>query len=457
MVIATSLKTSDEVRTFSIFSLPAAPSLAAWVKAWFSACTGLNCGGVHVGFWNSVRILIPSVIISVFAGAVTGYALSHWRVRGANVIMLFLLLGAFIPYQVILYPLVKMFSTIGIYSSLPCIVAVHILFGLPVMSLLFRNFYAGLPEELVKAARIDGAGLLAHLRLGDVADVGEHPDRGDDLADHGHLERLSVGPDLRRPRQHADDRAAECHLHHLDRCDRIQCEHRGGTADGAAAAADLLHLGALLRARHHGRRGEGLTCRRSRSRGLSKSFGPLRVLQDIDLPVEAGEFTVLLGPSGCGKSTLLNAIAGLEDIDGGIVEIGGADVTQHEPSKRGIAMVFQSYALYPTMSVRGNLSFGLRVAVGPEAGSDKAASNGRRDCCRSTSCSIASRRSYPAASVSASPSAEHWCSRPRCSCSMNRCPTWTPSCGPRCALSSSACTRNSARPSSMSRMTRSRR
>lgn len=158
VVIATSLKSSDEVRAFSIFSLPTAPSFAAWTKAWFSACTGLNCGGVHVGFWNSVRILIPSVIISVMAGSVTGYALSHWRVRGANVIMLFLLLGAFIPYQVILYPLVKMFSTIGIYSTLPCIVAVHVLFGLPVMSLLFRNFYAGLPEELVKAARIDGAG-----------------------------------------------------------------------------------------------------------------------------------------------------------------------------------------------------------------------------------------------------------------------------------------------------------
>ncbi len=99
--------------------------------------------------------------------------------------------------------------------------------------------------------------------------------------------------------------------------------------------------------------------------GLSKSFGLLRVLHDIDLPVEAGEFTVLLGPSGCGKSTLLNAIAGLEDIDGGTIEIGGIDVTQHEPSKRGIAMVFQSYALYPTMSVRGNLSFGLRVKSTP--------------------------------------------------------------------------------------------
>jgi multiple sugar transport system ATP-binding protein len=100
-------------------------------------------------------------------------------------------------------------------------------------------------------------------------------------------------------------------------------------------------------------------------RGLSKSFGLLQVLRDIDLSVDAGEFVVLLGPSGCGKSTLLNAIAGLEDVDRGMVKIGGIDVTHQEPSKRGIAMVFQSYALYPTMSVRGNLSFGLRVRSTP--------------------------------------------------------------------------------------------
>jgi multiple sugar transport system ATP-binding protein len=94
---------------------------------------------------------------------------------------------------------------------------------------------------------------------------------------------------------------------------------------------------------------------------IAKSYGSLRVLQDVDLDVQPGEFTVLLGPSGCGKSTLLSAIAGLDEIDSGTVTIAGEDVTDREPSRRGIAMVFQSYALYPTMTVRGNLSFGLKV------------------------------------------------------------------------------------------------
>ena len=95
--------------------------------------------------------------------------------------------------------------------------------------------------------------------------------------------------------------------------------------------------------------------------GLRKSYGTLDVLKDINLDVQDGEFTVLLGPSGCGKSTLLSAIAGLDPINAGRIDIAGIDVTDRDPAARGIAMVFQSYALYPTMTVRGNMTFGLRV------------------------------------------------------------------------------------------------
>ncbi|MEX0853386.1 MAG: ABC transporter ATP-binding protein [Bauldia sp.] len=101
-------------------------------------------------------------------------------------------------------------------------------------------------------------------------------------------------------------------------------------------------------------------------RKLGVSFGRLKVLEELDLDVEEGEFIVLLGPSGCGKSTLLNAIAGLLDIDAGQVWIGGKNVTWKEPADRGIGMVFQSYALYPRMTAEKNLTFGLRVARVPK-------------------------------------------------------------------------------------------
>ena len=102
-------------------------------------------------------------------------------------------------------------------------------------------------------------------------------------------------------------------------------------------------------------------------RGVAVAYGPIRVFDRLDLEVAQSEFLVLLGPSGCGKSTLLNAIAGLTEIDDGEIWIGGRNVTWHEPKDRGIAMVFQSYALYPRMNVRGNLSFGLKVARAPRA------------------------------------------------------------------------------------------
>ena len=101
--------------------------------------------------------------------------------------------------------------------------------------------------------------------------------------------------------------------------------------------------------------------------GLSIRFGANEVIKGLDLQVHEGEFLVLLGPSGCGKSTLLHSIAGLIDVSGGSIHIGGQDMTHAEPSERGIGMVFQSYALYPTMTVEKNMSFGLRVAGAPKA------------------------------------------------------------------------------------------
>jgi multiple sugar transport system ATP-binding protein len=102
-------------------------------------------------------------------------------------------------------------------------------------------------------------------------------------------------------------------------------------------------------------------------RGVEIGYGAVKVLEKLDLKIAESEFVVLLGPSGCGKSSLLNAIAGLIEIQGGQIWIGGRNVTWDEPKDRGIAMVFQSYALYPRMTARGNMSFGLNVAGLPRA------------------------------------------------------------------------------------------
>jgi ABC-type sugar transport system ATPase subunit len=100
--------------------------------------------------------------------------------------------------------------------------------------------------------------------------------------------------------------------------------------------------------------------------GVKKSYGSTHILKGVDFDVREGEFAVLVGPSGCGKSTTLRAIAGLEGVDAGTVRIGGRDVTALPPQERDIAMVFQSYALYPHLTVRENLAFGLRMRKAPE-------------------------------------------------------------------------------------------
>jgi glucose/mannose transport system permease protein len=158
VMIVTSLKPMTEIRLGNILSLPMHFTLDAWRVAWQSACTGLDCQGIQVGFWNSVRIVVPSTVLSILVGAVNGYALSFWKPRGATTLFAILLVGAFIPVQVMVYPLVRVLATVHLFSSLLGIVVIHTIFGMPVMTLLFRNYYAALPHELFQAARVDGGG-----------------------------------------------------------------------------------------------------------------------------------------------------------------------------------------------------------------------------------------------------------------------------------------------------------
>ena len=161
VMIVTSLKGMPEIRMGNIFAPPLEITFEPWVKAWKEACTGINCDGLSRGFWNSVRILIPSVLLSVAIASVNGYALSMWKFRGSEVFFTILMIGAFIPYQVMLYPIVILLREAGLYGSLTGLVLVHVAFGMPINTLLFRNYFASIPEELFKAARVDGAGFWA--------------------------------------------------------------------------------------------------------------------------------------------------------------------------------------------------------------------------------------------------------------------------------------------------------
>ncbi len=158
VMVSTSLKSMDELRQGSLLSIPSAPELNAWAKAWSSACTGTDCNGLKPFFLNSVAMVVPAVLISTALGAINGYVLTKWRFRGSELVFALMLFGVFMPMQVVLLPMSQVLGQLGLANSLAGLVLVHVLAGLPSTTLFFRNYYAGLPDELVKAAMLDGAG-----------------------------------------------------------------------------------------------------------------------------------------------------------------------------------------------------------------------------------------------------------------------------------------------------------
>jgi len=160
IMVLTSLKSMDDIRTGTLLSLPAHANFDAWKEAWGSACVGVKCDGIKGYFFNSVRMVVPAVAISTTIGAVNGYVFSKWRFRGSEVIFSLLLIGCFIPFQVILLPMATTLGKLGIAQSLTGLILVHVIYGLAFTTLFFRNFYVSIPDDLVKAARIDGAGFF---------------------------------------------------------------------------------------------------------------------------------------------------------------------------------------------------------------------------------------------------------------------------------------------------------
>ena len=161
VMIVTSLKTMEEIRQGNLMSLPGEIIFDSWKTAW-SGRGGIDAGNVFLRpfFWNSLKMVVPAVLISTFFGALNGYSLTKWRFKGDNILFLAFLFGCFIPYQAILLPMSRTLGILGISNSISGLVLVHTVYGLSFTTLFFRNYYISIPDEMIKAARIDGAGFF---------------------------------------------------------------------------------------------------------------------------------------------------------------------------------------------------------------------------------------------------------------------------------------------------------
>ena len=158
VMLATSFKDAEQIRSGNLLSLPNSLNFDAWALAWSSACTGVDCRGLKPYFVNSVIMAVPAVIISTAWGAINGYVLSMWKFKGSELLFGFMLFGVFMPFQVVLLPMSQVLGYFGLSSSLTGLILVHCIAGLAGTTLFFRNYYTAIPKELVNAARIDGAG-----------------------------------------------------------------------------------------------------------------------------------------------------------------------------------------------------------------------------------------------------------------------------------------------------------
>ena len=163
VLVVNALKDYREVSVEAMWRLPAHLSLASFAKAWFGdPASGMT--GLGQNFLNSVKLVVPAVILSVLLGSINGYVLAQWRFRGSETLFFLLLFGMFIPYQSILIPLVKVLMALHLYGTIPGLVLTHVVYGIPITTLIFRNYYAQIPRELVDAAQIDGAAVLGVYR-----------------------------------------------------------------------------------------------------------------------------------------------------------------------------------------------------------------------------------------------------------------------------------------------------
>jgi glucose/mannose transport system permease protein len=164
VMIVASFKSLDEILHSSIVAMPMVWTTAGWEKAWSSACTGLVCTGIRPYFIETMVILFPAMSLAIIIGAVNGYLMSFWRSKSADILFGSLIVGSFIPLQLFLIPLAVTMQKLGIFGSAIGLILIHTVYGVPLTTMLYRNFYITLPGELVKAAVVDGAGIFKIFR-----------------------------------------------------------------------------------------------------------------------------------------------------------------------------------------------------------------------------------------------------------------------------------------------------
>lgn len=155
VMLVTSVKPLDEVTLADMWKLPTTFDWSSYQTAFAKLAPN---------FWNSVYLVVPATIISAILGALNGYVLSKWKFKGADTLFTLILFGMFIPYQSILIPLIQFLREIGLYNTIPGLIFVHVVYGIPITTLMFRNFYAAIPDEMIESAKIDGAGFLRIFR-----------------------------------------------------------------------------------------------------------------------------------------------------------------------------------------------------------------------------------------------------------------------------------------------------